>query len=153
MTVLVSARWMDCADCICRNRAFNIIVYLYWGQLLDTSTHLLSALSNLKWSCSLCFSYLFTHSASCYSKGCDNLNTNIYPDSNGLTCVSSVSTRDVAHAYAHAYMWIWIDSTYVKPVLYIPMKAHAKQPKTCLNHKMKAKVKRKYRNMLQLQKR
>lgn len=32
MTVPVSAQRMDCTDCICMNRAFNMTACLYWGK-------------------------------------------------------------------------------------------------------------------------
>lgn len=56
----------------------------------------------------------FTHAASCEGRGCDSVNTNIYPDSLGLTCVSSVSGGVVVHTHTHTccvcelYVWIWI---------------------------------------------
>lgn len=117
MTVPVSAQWMDSTDCICMKRAFNMTVYLYWGQLLDGTspalTHLLSALSCLSWSCNPCFNNPIARAASCKGGGRDSLNANIYPDSPELTCVSSVSGWVVVHVYTHAYLWAvqWIWTT------------------------------------------
>lgn len=102
VTVPVSAHWMDCTDCICMNRDFNMTVYLHGGQLLDSAalSRLLSALSCVSWSCNPRFTNPFARAASCERRGCDSRNTNIYPDSPGLTCVLSVSGGVVVHTHA-----------------------------------------------------
>lgn len=156
MTVPVSAQWMDSTDCICMNRAFNMTVYLYWGQLLDSTstalTHLLSALSYVSWSCNPCFNNPFAHAASCKGRGCDSLNANIYPDSPELTCVSSVSGGVVVHTYNHALpacvravQWIWITySIYVSVTGFLQWPSKLDVLQLLLDHTCKTEKQRTY---------
>lgn len=90
MTVPVSASGMDCADCACVNGAFNVEPKV---QLVDGTGF--RAIYYRHCPASTVSIIPLPVLLPAEGRGRDSLGTNIYPDSPGLTCVSSVSSSAV----------------------------------------------------------